>query len=423
MRVLLSAFACGPGLGSEEGIGWNWAVETARLGHDVTVLTETKDQAAVERALASGLAPPGLRFEFFMPERLRALWNLGMRLGFESLTAHLIHLLWQHAAYRHVRDVMGAEHFDVVHHITYGGIRHPTFMGRLSVPLVLGPLGGGERAPLALRRGLPFGGWLKDLVRDAHTALVRFDPVTRRACNDALVTYVKTPQSRSVLPRRDWARIAVEMEVGIHDVAPAAPERGPGRPFRLLFAGRFLYWKGMHLGLRGLQRYLARGGEARLTMVGKGPNEAVWRQLAKDLEVEHAIAWRAWVPHGQMPDLYREHDAFLFPSLHDSSGNAVLESLSHGLPVICLDLGGPAVIATPQCGRIVATGGRSEPACAEAIADAIGELATASGAWQAASAAARERASDFLWPERVATVYADIERRLADLPRHQRAAP
>ena len=423
MRVLLSAFACGPGMGSEEGIGWNWAVEIARLGHEVTVLTETKDRAATDRALASGTAPPNLRFEFFMPDRLRRIWDMGMRLGFESLTAHLIHLLWQHAAYRHVRDVLGPGRFDLVHHITYGGIRHPTFMGRLPVPLVLGPLGGGERAPLALRRGLPPGGWLKDLVRDLHTSLVRFDPVTRRACRDALVTYVKTPQSKVVLPRRDWDRIAVEMEVGIRKVADPAPERGPARPFRLLFAGRFLYWKGMHLGLKGLSTYLARGGEARLTMVGKGPSEAVWRRLAQDLDLDHAIDWRAWVPHEQMPDLYRDHDAFLFPSLHDSSGNAVLEALSHGLPVICLDLGGPAVLASDRCGRIVATGGRSEQACAEAIADAIGDLARSREVWQAASAGALERAADFLWPDRVASVYADIERRLEAARQFPQAAP
>jgi hypothetical protein len=41
MRILLSAFSCGPHRGSEEGVGWNWAVETAALGHEVIVLTQT----------------------------------------------------------------------------------------------------------------------------------------------------------------------------------------------------------------------------------------------------------------------------------------------------------------------------------------------------------------------------------------------
>ena len=47
-------------------------------------------------------------------------------------------------------------------------------------------------------------------------------------------------------------------------------------------------------------------------------------------------------------ELYRRHHALLYPSLHDSSGNVVLEALFHGLPVVCLDLGGPAEIVDPR---------------------------------------------------------------------------
>ena len=43
MRILLSAFACAPHSGSEPGVGWHWALELARLGHDVLVLTRARD--------------------------------------------------------------------------------------------------------------------------------------------------------------------------------------------------------------------------------------------------------------------------------------------------------------------------------------------------------------------------------------------
>ena len=38
LRVLLSAYACEPGKGSEAGNGWNWARELSRY-EDVWVLT------------------------------------------------------------------------------------------------------------------------------------------------------------------------------------------------------------------------------------------------------------------------------------------------------------------------------------------------------------------------------------------------
>jgi glycosyltransferase involved in cell wall biosynthesis len=417
MRVLLSVFSCAPGFGSEAGVGWNWAVEVARLGHEVVALTETKHRAAIERALASGELPPTLSFEFFMPAWLDRLRNRGIRLGYESLTLHLTHLVWQWLAYRHVRRRLADRAFDLVHHVTYGGIRHPTFMGRLPWPLALGPLGGGERAPHRLRGGLPWRGRLKDLVRDAHTWLIRLDPITRRACADALVVYVKTRESAAALPKRYRHKAVVEMEIGIPvQPPPRRPERPSGQLLRLLYAGRFLGWKGMHLGLRALADFRARGGAARLTMVGRGPDERAWRALAHDLGLDDSLDWLGWTPHDRMGELYCSHDALLFPSLHDSSGNAVLEALAQGLPVICLDLGGPGVMVDASCGRVIATSGRSEADCVRGLADAMAELAGSVALRRTLSDGAYARARDFFWPKPVVRVYDDLSRRLAPQP-------
>ena len=318
MRILLSVFSCGPDLGSEPGIGWHWAVELGRLGHEVVALTNTEYRSEIQTAIAGGRAAPSLTFEFFMPGWLARVLRSGRGLGFASLTEHLVHLVWQVLAFRFARTRFHAGDFDCVHHLTYGGIRHPTLMGGLPYPLVLGPLGGGERAPLALRRSLPWGGWLKDLARDLHTWLIRFDPITRRACEQALVVYVKTKESRAALPKRLHGKIAIEMEIGIAPVEPERrPERAPGTPLRLLYAGRFLYWKGMHLGLRALADARARGGLAEITMLGRGPDEASWRALARELGIEGAVTWLNWVPHALMAELYRTHDVLLFPSLHN----------------------------------------------------------------------------------------------------------
>jgi len=40
-----------------------------------------------------------------------------------------------------------------------------------------------------------------------------------------------------------------------------------------------------------------------------------------------------------------EVDALLFPSLHDEAGFVVAEAVAAGLPVVCLDVGGPPLIA------------------------------------------------------------------------------
>ena len=150
--------------------------------------------------------------------------------------------------------------------------------------MVLGPFGGGERAPLALRRGLGWRGWLLDAVRDLHTWLIRFDPITRWACADAVAIYVKTAQPGRRCRGAIGTRSMCARDRHARGRRAAAAEHRAGEPLRLLFAGRFLYWKGMHFGMRALPaarpRHRGSVDDAR-----RGPEEQAWRALADELEL------------------------------------------------------------------------------------------------------------------------------------------
>ena len=50
LKVLISAYACEPGKGSEPEVGWQWALQMARH-HDVTVLTRANNRQAIEPAI------------------------------------------------------------------------------------------------------------------------------------------------------------------------------------------------------------------------------------------------------------------------------------------------------------------------------------------------------------------------------------
>ena len=77
MRVLLSAYSCQPGKGSEPGIGWNWAMQIARF-HEVWVLTRAANRQAVEAALRAN-GPANLRFAYYDLPRWARFWKRGPR--------------------------------------------------------------------------------------------------------------------------------------------------------------------------------------------------------------------------------------------------------------------------------------------------------------------------------------------------------
>jgi glycosyltransferase involved in cell wall biosynthesis len=70
--------------------------------------------------------------------------------------------------------------------------------------------------------------------------------------------------------------------------------------------------------------------------------------------------------------LMRERtDLFLFPSLHDEGGWVIAEAMASGLPVVCLDWGGPAVLAGQ--GVAVGTVGSTIVALARAMEAAVAD--------------------------------------------------
>jgi len=401
LRILYSAYACEPGKGSEPGIGWHWARESAALGHEVWVVTRRNNQAGIE---ALSWASPNLHFLYYDLPRWGCWWKRGGR------GVHLYYLLWQWFAYRRVRSLHERRPFDVVHHITFGVLRQASFMGRLGIPLILGPLGGAERAPLALRRHYPLRGWLLEGLRDLANILGRYDPSVRAMFRRAALILVKTPESMAWLPAPYRHKAQCMLEIGIETrVEPSGTLTGTpvtaGKVLKLVYVGRFLPLKGMGLGLRALGKLRSRGVGFHLTMIGQGPERQRWQTLSGALGIADSVTWVPWMSQVQLLQAYRQFDLLLFPSLHDSSGNVVLEALAQALPVVCLELGGPARIVDNSCGQIVPVSGCNEQEVIDRLCAVLNAISEQPGRIAQLRAGAVLRARSFEWPRVLAEVW------------------
>src|SRR5690348_5488417 len=113
MKLLISAFSCAPNYGSELGVGWNWATEAHRLGHEVCVLVCPAHRNAIADAVGEDGALKQIRWVF--PEL--PYWPLHE--GKEPKRSRTYNVLWQREALRAARALHREMTFDAIHHLTW----------------------------------------------------------------------------------------------------------------------------------------------------------------------------------------------------------------------------------------------------------------------------------------------------------------
>jgi glycosyltransferase involved in cell wall biosynthesis len=400
MKLLISAYACAPDRGSEEGTGWNWTAEAHRLGHQVWALASPTYRKSIEEACRADPDLGGIHWVF--PE----VHGWPAKPATKPKWERTYCLFWQRAALHQARALHRRIEFDAIHHLTWAGFRVPTFLGSLGPPLILGPIGGGETSPLSLRDRLPLRGRILERIRDFANATIMINPWIRRELIEAAVIFASTSDTRNLFSRSVTEKTFVFSQLWIANPPALAPRMGRPGPPKLLCVARLLYWKGVHIAIRAFAQVLSQCPEARFTIVGRGPEEHRLRAEAARYDVAGRIDFISWLPQQQqLFDLYESHNLFVFPSMHDSAGLVVLEAMSRGLPVVCLDLGGPKQIVTPESGIVVDTTRRNTAQVAAAMAEEISRLVAEPVRLATLSAGAIARAHDFILSNRVRAFY------------------
>jgi len=345
LKVLLSAYACEPGKGSEPGVGWNWARQIARF-HEVWVITRANNRERIENALAKDPLP-NAHFIYFDLPRWTRFWKRGQR------GVHLYYYLWQLGAYFVARKWHQRVGFDIGHHVTFVNYWLPSFLALLPIPYIWGPVGGGESAPRAFRSTFSLRGRIYELGRDLARWLGELDPLVRRTARQAslgLATTEETAKRMRLLgcPRVEVLSEAALAEEEIEELGSRPLRTAP--PFRVLSLGRLLHLKGFHLGLEAFAEFQRAFPESECWIVGDGPERKRLEGLAHRLGLDGKVRFWGAVARARALELLAECDVLPHPSLHDSGGWVCLEAMAAGRPVICLDLGGPSLQVTEETG-------------------------------------------------------------------------
>ncbi len=370
MRILVTAAACIPGAGSEPGVGWNWVRQLARR-HEVWIVTLEASRERIEAALEHEERRERMHFHYTHTPRL---WRVGWMRSSIMVQNYCMYL-WMYTALRLARRLHREQDFDLALHLTVCTWRLPPQLYRLGIPFVWGPMGGGEAIPWKLRRVLDWRGRIGEAVRDLFQIISRFDPLVRRSMRRATRLLAVNADTGGLIRRYFSREAELFPVVGIEEegLLPSREHRGGG--LTLVCAGKFQPRKAFILALEALARARKLTGERlRLVLVGDGRERGRLERRAAELGLDgRELTITGMLERDQALEAITAADVFLFPSLRDSGGMVLLEAMSAGLPVICLDLGGPGEIVTAECGIKVAPG--SPEQVVEGLAAAIVRLA------------------------------------------------
>jgi glycosyltransferase involved in cell wall biosynthesis len=299
---------------------------------DVTVLAPASDGAKVyERS--SGIDVH--RFRYAWPSRAQSLADGAILPNIQRnrwLLAQVPPLvlgeLW--AAWR----LMRLKRFDVIHAhwVVPQGLIAALLKLRFGVPIVTTTHGG----DLYALRG-------KAAARTKQFALSKSDVITAvsSALKDEVAALGIGDRRVDVLP------MGVDTTRFTPDARSEALRRSlnPDGPL-LLFVGRLVEKKGPRYAIEAMVGITKEQENARLVVVGEGPDAGSLRKLALDLGVGSSVAFLGSVPNAELPMYYASADVLLAPSIVARNGDqegapvVLAEAMASGCPVVAAELDG-----------------------------------------------------------------------------------
>jgi glycosyltransferase involved in cell wall biosynthesis len=403
-RVLIVAYACSPYRGSESAVGWNRALESAKQ-FDTWVLIDAEGSVDdIEHYVDEHGPIPGLTF---VPVTKTRLLNLAQRVPGLYYPAYN---WWHRRAFTVARSLHAQVGFDLVHQATYCGFREPGYAWKLGAPFVWGPVGGTQNFPWRFLTVAGVTGAVAEAIRSvANRVQLRLSPRVRHAAISAAVVLAANSTNQADFARGLGIGTDVMLEMGLSGLErERRRQRSPAGTVRILWSGEIRHFKGLPLLLKALEEVNGRF-EFEVRVVGRGPDLARCRRLARAAGIDSRIEWLGWLSHTEALAQYPWADVFVFTSLRDTSGNAALEALAASVPVICLDHQGMHDIVTEDAGiRIPVT---TPAEVVTRLRATLEHLAADVEAWYRLSDGARRRASDYLWArqgERMRAVYRKV---------------
>jgi len=399
LRILVSAYAFNPkaetSTNFDRGIlGWN-LVDHLRRFYDIWVITHNINSDEVLDALSAG-ALPKVNIHFVnLPKCRRFLHKTTFGRWF-------CYFLWQRKAWKYARSLHNEVTFDAVHHLTSEYDWMPSYIGAyLPVPFIWGPLGGGEKS----KRSFVTENSLIDRWKDNWNLfgqrLGREHYARKEGERRARAILVCNQETMMRFSKTDVQKLHYFPLTGISsDNKQSDLKKKPSdkRTFRIISAGSLDKNNGFNLAIGAFALFLESFPESDFVIFGEGPEQSKLERKIEDNNLDSRVRIHPWIDSKALHERMQDSDVFLSTGLRDRSGFFVVKAMSAGLPVVCLDTGGPGMHVQEDWGIRVKPENPNQ--CIRDLATALGDLSTSKAKHRRMSQAALKNIKEhYTWRE------------------------
>lgn len=345
ISVLINAYACSPGMGSEPGMAWNWCVNLARHC-DLHIITEGEFRESIEKELH--LLPQGGNMHFYynpVSDKVRKMcWNQG------DWRFYRYYKKWQWKTYKMAEVICREKHIDILHQLNMIGFREPGYLWKIKdIPFVWGPVDAKDSFPIAYLKGAGLKTRLFIWLKNGITKLqLKYSTRVHNAAKCA--EFVVSASSNSKFSFEKYLKIDSILlnETGCYVRHNPIVDKLRKKTFDILWVGKLDFRKQLGIALRSIAKM--NNKNVVLHIVGAGDNK-YYKDLAKTLDISAKCVWYGNISHNAVSDMMQMCDVLFFTSVAEGTPHVVLEAIGNNLPIVCFNTCGQGDIVKSTIGR------------------------------------------------------------------------
>lgn len=349
LSILINAYACSPGMGSEPGMAWNWCVNLAKHC-ELHIITEGEFRDKIEAVLPT--LPQGSNMHFYynpVSEKIRKMcWNQG------DWRFYKHYRKWQWKTYEMAKDICRHTHIDILHQLNMIGFREPGYLWKIDdIPFVWGPIGGLKQFPESYLQGAGLKMQLFNKLKNyINRFQIKHDKRVKRALHHAALLISSIPDSYQAIKKYQHLESVIIPETGCFPIKDDIPtKRFDEKECHVMWVGKFDFRKQLPIALQAVAK--ANTPNLILDIYGTGNDEQVKgaKGIVETLGIQEQTIWHGNQSNQAVMEAMRKSQLFLFTSISEDTSTVVLEAISNQLPVLCFNACGMAAVIDEKVGH------------------------------------------------------------------------